>query len=160
MAAAAVIQAHDFFVMGAPSDLSHQTNKQMKPELYTISLAIFLIIMTGCLRANPDHATAASHTDVNLITRYTIAEYGISNAYDAVDRLKSHWLRTKGIDSFTSPTQIQVYMDNTRLGGIATLRTISSVDIAYIRYIPPQDAAARWGFDHGQGVIFVSTRPE
>ncbi|MGH7463012.1 MAG: hypothetical protein ACREMA_18555 [Longimicrobiales bacterium] len=53
-----------------------------------------------------------------------------------------------------------VYIDDTRLGGVETLRSISTASISYIRYYDGVTATGRWGIDHGQGVIFVSTRPQ
>jgi hypothetical protein len=41
---------------------------------------------------------------------------------------------------------------------VETLRAIGLANVAYIRYIDGVTASARWGLDHGQGVIFVSTR--
>jgi hypothetical protein len=46
-----------------------------------------------------------------------------------------------------------------RLGGVETLRTIVVRPVSYIRHYNGIDATARWGLDHGSGVIYVSTRP-
>jgi hypothetical protein len=54
---------------------------------------------------------------------------------------------------------VQVYLDDTRLGGVETLRTLSTANVVFIRHVNGIDAAARWGLDHGQGVILISTRP-
>ena len=79
--------------------------------------------------------------------------------YDAVLALHSNWLRTRGSDSFTSPTQVQVYVDGTRYGGVESLRTLPVGSVNYIQHFDGLTASARWGLDHGQGVIFVSTKP-
>jgi hypothetical protein len=47
-----------------------------------------------------------------------------------------------------------------RAGGVEALRRISITEVTYIRYFDGIAAAARWGLDHGYGVIFVSTRPQ
>ena len=60
--------------------------------------------------------------------------------------------------SFNTPSQIWVYYDQTRLGGVETLRTVTVNSIAYIRHYSGLDATTRWGIDHGAGVIFISSR--
>ena len=54
---------------------------------------------------------------------------------------------------------VRVYLDNVFLGDTATLKTIPVTSIVYMRYFDGIAASARWGLDHGAGVIFVSTRP-
>lgn len=55
--------------------------------------------------------------------------------------------------------QVLVYLDSQKLGGIDQLRTVEIAAVEYIRFYPPAEASARWGFNHGGGVIFVSTMP-
>ena len=67
-------------------------------------------------------------------------------------------MQTRGADSFQRPTEIQVYVDNTRLSaGLNGLRDLSSLGVTKIEFVAPIDASARWGLDHGQGAIVVST---
>ncbi|MGH7616968.1 MAG: hypothetical protein ACREPM_07050 [Gemmatimonadaceae bacterium] len=95
-------------------------------------------------------------------TVLTPAQFGLhqfNTAFDAIEALRSNWLKTRGTDSFQSPSQVRVYLDNISLGDTATLRTIPLTNIVYIRYFDGIQATARWGLDHGVGVIYVSTRP-
>ena len=92
-----------------------------------------------------------------MITLDQIREHRFTNAYEAVAALRSNWLQTRGADSFATPTTVQVYFDGTRLGGIDTLRSIGTAGIVYIRYYDGITASGRWGLDHGQGVILVSS---
>ena len=100
----------------------------------------------------------SARVDRNVITQEQLIEHRFSNAYEAVEALHSNWLQTRGSDSFRTPTQVQVYLDDTRLGGIETLRSIATAGVLFIRHYDGVSAAARWGLDHGQGVILVSTR--
>ena len=86
-------------------------------------------------------------------------EHRFNNALEAVEALRSNWLQVKGTDSFSSPSQIWVYMDDTKLGGVESLRAIGVAPIVFIRHFDGVTATARWGLDHGQGVIFISTHP-
>lgn len=93
----------------------------------------------------------------DLLTEEQIRSQSYHTAYEAVASLRPQWLRTRGVDSFRAPTQVQVYLDNMRLGGVNALQQIPTVAVYWIRWYDGLDATARWGLDHGQGAIFVST---
>jgi hypothetical protein len=120
-------------------------------------LALLLVLLSACTSGRA--ATTTTKIDRNLITQQQIAEHKFQTAFEAVEALHSNWLQEKGVDSANQPTKVQVYLDNTRLGGTETLRTVNVVGVTYIRYYDGVAASARWGLDHGQGVIYVSTHP-
>jgi hypothetical protein len=95
--------------------------------------------------------------DRNLITAEQIAERGFRNAYEAVETLRAPWLVYRP-DGLTPQREVQVYLDNARMGGVQALRQISAAEIASIRYFDAATAINRWGVDHSQGVIQVVTR--
>ena len=120
--------------------------------------AVFLLL-TACAARTP----AASHVppDRGIITQQEITEHKFETLYDAIQALRPNWLQTRGTNSLTqNPTSVQVYLDNTRLGGVETLSTINLSSVVYIRHYDGVEATARWGLDHGAGVIFVSTHSE
>ena len=120
--------------------------------------AVFLIL-SACAARTP--ASARVPLDRSIITQQEILEHKFENVYDAVEALRPMWLQTRGTNSLTQQsTQVQVYLDNNRLGGIETLGSINLASVVYIRHYDGVAATARWGLDHGQGVIFVSTHPE
>lgn len=93
--------------------------------------------------------------DGSVISREQIHEHHFTNAYDAVQALHSNWLQTKGTDALQSP--VRVYVDHASLGGVETLRNLDVANIQTIRYFDGVAATARWGVDHGGGVILVMT---
>ncbi|HEY9227093.1 MAG TPA: hypothetical protein VIP11_10630 [Gemmatimonadaceae bacterium] len=119
--------------------------------ILTISL-----MLDGCSRS----ATAsAPRTDRSILSHEQLGDHRYSNAYDAVEALRSNWLNTRGTDSFRNPSQVRVYLDNVSLGDVQTLKTIAISAVVYIRYFDGVTATSRWGLNHGAGVIYVSTRP-
>jgi hypothetical protein len=113
-------------------------------------------LVAGCRQ----RATAGPRpNDRNVLTQVQLGDHRFNNAYDAVEALRSNWLNTRGSDSFQAPSHVRVYLDNVSLGDKETLRTIAIATIVYIRYFDGISATARWGLDHGGGVIYVSTRP-
>jgi hypothetical protein len=123
-----------------------------------VPLVALLAIAAAC-GGSRRTTSAARRSDRNLITHEQLLEHRFNNAYEAVAALHGTWLQTRGTDSFSNPTQVWVYYDDTKLGGVDTLREVSVNAVAYIRYYDGVTATARWGLDHGQGVIFVSSRP-
>jgi hypothetical protein len=120
------------------------------------ALLCLLLLCSACASSGRN---SSERVDLDLITHEQIREHGFRNAYEAVAALRSNWLLTRGPDSFSTPTTVQVYYDATRLGGIETLRSLATIDIVYIKYFDGIAASGRWGLDHGQGVILVASRP-
>ncbi len=114
-----------------------------------------LSIAVAC--ATSGSTSGSPRQDSSVITREQILQNQYRTAYEAVQALHSPWLVTRGTDSFSNPTQIWVYLNETRLGGVEMLREIATSTISYIRHYDGIAASARWGLDHGQGAIYVST---
>jgi hypothetical protein len=53
---------------------------------------------------------------------------------------------------------VTVILNNTRLGTAEALRTLETQAVQFIQFYDAASAAARFGRDTGQGVIFVSTQ--
>jgi hypothetical protein len=114
-------------------------------------------LVCACSLKSKEQTTAS--TDRSVITQTQFSEYHFNSAYDAVASLRANWMNTRGPDSFSHPSAVRVYLDNVLLGDTATLKTIPVTNVVYMRYYDGVSASARWGLDHGAGVIFVSTRP-
>ena len=116
-----------------------------------------LLVITSLLSAACSAHKRAASTDPNVITLEQIQERHFTNAYDVVAALRPNWLHARGTDSFQAPGQVLVYYDNMRMGGVESLRTITTPTIIEIRHFDGIAATTRWGLDHGQGVIQVSS---
>jgi len=126
------------------------------PALHLSFLAL-VVCALSCASA-PAPMERAPH-DPALITRAEVLELRFANAFDAVQSLHPSWLQTKGSDSFRSVGQVQVYLDETRLGGPETLSSITPTTIYSIRHLRALEATTKWGINHDKGAIIVSTRP-
>lgn len=128
------------------------------PWVVAVALAV------GCAGHRHEGGAAPSR---EIITREDIERTHAVNAYDAVERLRSHWLRQRGTTQLPAAqggaqfqeAEIQVYLDDQRLGNLENLRRIEITAVQYIRFVQPAEASSRWGFGHGAGAILVSTRP-
>jgi hypothetical protein len=115
-----------------------------------------LLVMGACATAGSGGSDLGAP---DLLIQEQIRGSGYSTVYDVISSLRPNWLRTRGVDSFAAPSQIQVYVDNTRFGNINTLTQISPVSVYYIQWYDGISASARWGLGHGSGVIYISTTP-
>ena len=113
-----------------------------------------VLSLLACAGTAPRKSSAR---DRNLITAEDMKAQNFTNVYDAIAAMRSNWLTPRGTDSFNNPTPVRVYFDTADLGTVQSLRSIAPSSIAYVRYYDANDATARWGVGHGQGVIFVSS---
>lgn len=113
----------------------------------------------GADGSSPSGAAAPARSDRDRLTRAEIdATPGLATAFDAVQRLRPHWLRVTGARA--SDGQVAIYHNNTRVGGPESLRQISIETVGSMRYLDSQDASNQLaGFGNGPvaGAIMVST---
>jgi hypothetical protein len=131
---------------------------------FTRCLTFALVVAaTGCARSSAGaapHGIAAPRSQRDVITKQQIEATHQKDAYSVVASLRSNWLRERGSDTLNrDPTKVQVYLDNVRMGEVDALKAIRVETVEYIQHYDANAASARWGIGHGQGVIFVSTRP-
>jgi|SRR5687768_5754666 len=122
----------------------------MRPQLL-----LSILLLTGACASS--QSATGQRVDRNVIMQDQIRQNGYRTAYDAVEALRPSWLVTRP-DGLTVQREVLVYLDNTRLGGVETLRQISAPQILRISWIDAGTAVNRWGVDHSQGVIMVITR--
>ena len=84
----------------------------------------------------------------------------VSNAHEAVLRLRPEFLRQRARPSSDQPTGAfpTVYVNGVREGGPEMLRTIPARVVMEIRYLGPTAASSQFGPFHPDGVIAVRTK--
>jgi len=83
-------------------------------------------------------------------------EWGTRNFYsaaDAVAALRPLWLTKRGPEG-----EVQVYIDEVHVGAIEMLRTVRIASVAVMKHMDGIQASARYGLNHDQGAILVTTR--
>jgi hypothetical protein len=123
-------------------------------QLLRVVMVLLLGIAPACAPRQPTDETP--RRDRNTLTQDDLADRHFQSAYDAVEALRSNWLNPRGPDSFQTPSQVWVYLDNVRLGDVQTLRGIHPSTILSIRHFDANDATARWGIGHSAGVIYIT----
>jgi len=118
-------------------------------SLFRLLRAAFLIAAVGC------HVQQISPLDPERLSREEILEEHFTNVYDAVASLRSAWLTVRGTDSFRQTSQIWVYYDENRLGGVDEMRSVLVNSVASLRHYNGVDATMRWGVGHSAGAIQI-----
>ena len=126
------------------------------------SLCVLLIMLSnGCRSGGGRSGTGAvPAARADVITAVEISRTNYSNLFDVVQALRSRWLVSRGPNTILGPrVEIQVHLDDVRLGGVQSLRNLSPAGVEYIQWFDATAAAQRWGLGYGHGAIYVSTRP-
>ena len=123
----------------------------------TFAIAAAALLTLGACGARPHHVTPQ---DRNLITADEIAKSNASNAYEAVERLRPAFLRTRGAQSLQNqePPTPMIYVDGMRYGPLQTLSSIPAIGIVSIQYLSAIEATQRFGFGNEGGAIMITTR--
>ncbi len=111
--------------------------------------------------ATPQTAAPPARGNSNLIVAAEISAAGVTNALEAVQRLRPAMLRGRASQGFSdtqSNAGIVVYVDGIQAGGVSTLANVSAMDVKEIRFINASDATTRFGTGHPMGAILVVTR--
>lgn len=118
-----------------------------------------LLLAAGCASGpsgGGGPATTTERQDPNQLRADEISRFG--SAFQAIQALRSQWLRVRSAGSFNTRGQVQVYRDGTRLGGPEVLDRMSTADIGFIQYYDGRAASQRWGLGHENGAIYVASR--
>ena len=124
----------------------------------TLAIAAAALLTLGaCGGGKPQHVTPR---DRNLITADEIAKSNATNAYEAVERLRPAFLRTRGSQSLQNqePPTPMVYIDGMRYGPLQTLTSVPAIGIVSIQYLNAIEATQRFGFGNEGGAIMITTK--
>jgi hypothetical protein len=102
------------------------------------------------IKRNPDLITAQE---------IAVAPEAARTALDLVKQLRPLWLQTRGPSSISLGTPAaQVYVDGMHRGGPDTLTDVHRESIREIRHLRGTDASQRYGLNHENGAILVTTK--
>ena len=134
----------------------------------TPPLAAALVLLAACAPSPsrssegapaPAVSSSATRRASNELSRAEIETANVATAYDAVQRLRPQYLRSRGKSSINRPAQFAaVFLDGTPVGGLDALRRISAAAVGSIRYLSGSEATQRFGTGYEGGAILVETR--
>lgn len=133
-----------------------------------------LLLALGLAACASGGGAAVRPVDNSVITLVEIQQVRADNAYEIVRQLRPRWLAARGsrgfrglssADTTSAPAgsletaaTVVVYLDEVMLGAPSELQRISAQQVRSIRFLDASDAQQRFGMNHVQGAIVVSTR--
>jgi hypothetical protein len=95
--------------------------------------------------------------DFSVLTQQEIQAAHYVNLYDAVDALRSNWIRRRGPASLINPHagQVTLFMEGVRLGDVGYLRLMHVSGVASLRFLNINEASARFGLQANSGPAIV-----
>ena len=128
----------------------------------SLSRIVGRLVFTGFIAAcahGPAHRGPPS--DANVITRAEMERSEYASLYEVVQALRGRWLRSRGPNTILGrQAEVQVMVDDMRLGGVNTLRSLTRDNVVQIAFVDPVTAAQRWGGKYAQGTIVVTTHAD
>src|SRR5688572_30112849 len=121
-------------------------------------LACLLLAAAACggSGASTSETTPRPRARNDLITLDELSRVQWQNAYDLINSLRPNWLRSRGVTTIEgAPTEIQVVLDDVRLGGLTSLRGLPVSGITFIQWFDGISASSRWGLDFSSGAIYI-----
>jgi len=128
--------------------------------------ALWLGVAVSLVSACASSRATTPATDPDIITQDQIARSKATNAYDLIATIRPQMFTahgaptTRGEQPSTQGRQalpVVVYIDNVKVGPVAELKALGTLDVREIRYLSPRVATDRWGLNHAGGVIYVTT---
>jgi hypothetical protein len=115
--------------------------------------AIFAtVVVVGCAHSSQP---PEPRPQTNVLSRDEIATAPVTNAYEAVDRLRPRFLRPHATGGRPATALATVFIDGVRRGEPEILRSVAVNSVMEIRYLTAADATTRYGLDIPGGVIDV-----
>ncbi len=124
----------------------------MRTRRSLITAGVILLTLTGCASSGGS-AGGGGGGSGNTISAENLAGVRDLTVFEAIQRLRPRWLRSRG----GSPLPI-VFVDGVRRGGPDELKSIPANIVTGIRFIDGRMATTRYGAGFGGGMIQVTTR--
>ena len=120
------------------------------------SSALVLLVL-GCASSGGSGSSASLSS--GALTQADLLETDQATLYDAIQRLRPRWLRTRGTSFAGQSSVAQVFVDGSQRGDINVLRQIQVIGVTEVSFLSASDAATRFGTRaNGVGAILVRTR--
>ncbi len=127
----------------------------------TVALGGLVLVAAcgGASRGSRGPGESAPLRSSDAVTLEDLAKVATSSTlYEALHVLRPNWfLRNPSTVRPEKEGDIVVYLDQSRLGGLESLRTIQVAGVTVVRHYSASEAEARFGLGHLHGAIQVVT---
>lgn len=132
----------------------------MRARRWPLLVLTMAVPVLGCASGGGDggNGSPSPSRSRDVLSTDEITDGSISTAYEAVQRFRNSWLRTRGSTTSTQNVSPVVYVEGVRFGDTESLRSIRIEDVQEMRFINARDATTRFGTGVTGGVIEVIRR--
>ena len=120
-----------------------------------VALVLATMTLAGC-------ASTAGSSDggsPNTLTGEQLIATRQGSLYQAVQTLRPYWLRPRGANSLSGPSEVVLFVNGSPYGTVRDLNTITIDSVMEIQFMSASEAGARYGTTAGSsGVLLVRTR--
>jgi hypothetical protein len=113
----------------------------MHRTLRHVVVSLTLVATAACASSGAQKSSGSP----DKLTKAEIEATNTTSAYDVVNRLRPNWLRPAGMTmtglSNSGSQMVTVYVDNQALGGVETLRSITTASVLSMEFLTPTRAA-------------------
>ena len=121
-----------------------------------LALLLASVALGSCASPGPGSRDSTSRRDSDLISREELRGLPGGTAYEAVERLRPIWLRSRGPFGLNQPQVLaEVFLDEQHFGPLAYLRQLNLETVEEIRFLDARDATTRFGTGYPGGIIMV-----
>jgi hypothetical protein len=134
------------------------------PKFRSLALSIALATIAACASQGARATTsqgAATSGSRNLVSAGELATVGELNLYDALARIRPTMLQPRigGGTTGVSAVPISIFYDGNQMReGVQSLRELAAKNIAEVRLLEPQQASARFGGNHANGALVITSK--
>ncbi len=115
----------------------------MHQNRFLLRFLLPLVIGAGCAPAAAGGGGAPTRGDAKTVTESELAVATQINLYDYVAAERPRWLRgSSSLSGTASP--LVVFMDDTRLGGVQTLKSLTTSSARMLRYFEASAAQQKF----------------
>ncbi|MBD0320377.1 MAG: hypothetical protein ICV87_08585 [Gemmatimonadetes bacterium] len=121
------------------------------------ALAAALVVLAACVSSQQPDPNAGPRGTRNVITLEEIRATRQNNLYDVIHRVRPAWLRARTVSPVSPGTDggVQVYRENTRIGSVGVLYSMSVDNVARLEFLDASSAQLKYGHGNSNGVIVV-----
>jgi len=106
-----------------------------------IVVSLTLLVTAACASSGAQKSSGSP----DKLDQVEIASANTTSVYDVIQRLRPNWLRPPGMTMTglqnSGSQKVTVYLDNQPLGGIETLRSITTPSVLSMEFLTPTRAA-------------------
>lgn len=120
--------------------------------------AVIAGLLTACVHQGVKAPTNGGH---DLITAEELEAAGSNTLYEAVAKLRPHFLKPRTFTAYGRPatSQLMLYVDGEKMESIDDLRRLPLLEVREVRFYEPQIANQRFArYNNAAGAIAVSLK--